>query len=290
MYHSVARWFARAGGRGGKKPTDHAVLRAETCQKLSDAAAMFQAYWDQLDSKGAPCKSWLAYLSEQQRLGTWAGELELIALAAQYNLSMVILRPDKPSILFGAGKETIWLHYAKKHYTPCVPIAGDDSKAGSAARRDHVKAIPAQWRFSLQQMSANVTTECNLRGGGISGSSGPRTLAAFSPSSRRGGGGSETSGPRTLAPSLPSSRRTLAASRSRHTIKTVSCKRDLLSDAGTSGPKTLGQHSEASPSKRARTSAGPQAAPMPAVSSGSSNRRTVAARAAPQKCRTSSSR
>ena len=78
--------------------------------------------WDGLAPRSLrgeqPCRNFIAYLQILVQPGTWTGQLELLALGRFLERPILVLREDRPPLLFGAEPPTsmrrgiaIWLHH-----------------------------------------------------------------------------------------------------------------------------------------------------------------------------------
>jgi hypothetical protein len=134
-------------------------------------------------------------------------------------------------LLFGAGKLTIWLYYDKQHYTPCLPSA-EGSKL-SAARREHLKGIPENFRFTLQNIQAarGSMATIDLRGGGKS---------TASLTSRRTFGAASSSPASSSRKTLGASKGAASASRASTKRRTLGGDAATVSSDGAARPMLLG--------------------------------------------------
>ena len=95
-----------------------AALRSQTADFFNQKTDVVEPLWDRMSPTGQPCSSWSHYQNDIRTPASWAGELEILAAAAKWNLRVFVVRPGLPTVQIGAGKSYLWVIYRNQHYEP----------------------------------------------------------------------------------------------------------------------------------------------------------------------------
>ena len=185
--HSLAWWFRKAN----KDVVDPGHIRTQLCDFLRHNAVTYEPFWDRLGPDGKPCATWNEYVELMRKKDAWIGELDLMAAADKWKLKLIILRPDKPTVIIGDGRSHAWLLLRNDHYEPLFVAS---CSVQSEKRKLHVAGVADH--FWLKLKSGRKTFKLT-RAGGRSSSSVSGTIRTSS---------SRASGTLKTAPSLKPSR------------------------------------------------------------------------------------
>ena len=94
--------------------------------------------WDGNNSNRVKLANWGKHLEHMAKPESYVGELEFVAAAEQWAISIIVVRPKLQSIRFGSGKLFLWIKLEAKH---CEPLDVVRDTITSAAKKQHVKDI-----------------------------------------------------------------------------------------------------------------------------------------------------
>ena len=117
LLHAVAGCLLMEGDE-----RDHRSLRDDMVNLMYRERSTLGPLWDGLAPRAfreaQPCHNFLAYLRILAQPGTWTGELELLALGRLLERPILVLREDRPPLLFGTEPPSpmrrgiaIWHHH-----------------------------------------------------------------------------------------------------------------------------------------------------------------------------------
>ena len=96
------------------------MLRASTCKILDDKSQDYRPFWDELapTAEDEPCEDWKTYISKLKKVGSYAGHIELHAIAKLYDIQIYVLTPGGVclSIQDEKREHSIYLWHQAKHY------------------------------------------------------------------------------------------------------------------------------------------------------------------------------
>jgi hypothetical protein len=193
-------------------PSTPQGVRAEVAAAMTAHGKLIEPVWDRLDSNGAPCANWETYVKHIAGDGVWAGELECIVATKRWDLTIVLVRPNAQTIVFGKGRNTIWTLLKDGHYEA---IRCDDNPVFKAARKEHCKKVTGLFRININALPKDGKL-VKLKGGAKSCSS-----ASSIASTLKSGSVAKLKGACSIASTLKSAKpRTAVASSIAATLRT----------------------------------------------------------------------
>eukprot|EP00959_Pyramimonas_sp_CCMP1952_P382820 8021569-Pyramimonas_sp.AAC.1 len=87
--------------RAGRSTSCAGALRAQTVAHMEKSGRPIKRLWSRLTPTGTACSSWAEYLRLMKDQAAYAGELELLAAAYKWKLTVVVIRPGDPTVAIG---------------------------------------------------------------------------------------------------------------------------------------------------------------------------------------------
>ncbi len=152
-----------------KLPEDPQLLRNLTIAEMDRLQDKIRPSWDGLDSTGTTNMTWPEYIAHMKLSTSWAGEHEILAAASKWKLRLAIIRPGLETVSLGHDKRLCWLKLHASHFEPLLPTS--TSSTDAAARQAHEKAVPKDFRFTLNSATKKRSWTIGKAGGSFDAAS-----------------------------------------------------------------------------------------------------------------------